>query len=249
MSAASSAPASLWNDLQEVLGAEQLVTAYGMSETSAATTFTRVGGPVEDLEHTVGWPKPGGIAGDPDLAGALAEYKAVDQITGTDLPRGSAGELVARGPIVCRGYFRQAEATVAAMLPDGWLRSGDLGFVREDGALVLTGRAKEVYKCGGELVMPTEVEACLTRRPDIAQAYVVGVPDARMGEVGCAWVVAAEDAKLDTEEVLRYCRAELARYKVPQYVMLTTAAELPLTVSGKVQKFRLAERAVSELAR
>jgi fatty-acyl-CoA synthase len=247
MSAASSAPASLWNDLREVLGAEQLVTAYGMSETSAATTFTRVGGPVEDLEHTVGWPKPGGIAGDPHLGGALAEYKAIDQLTGADLPRGSAGELVARGPIVCQGYFRQPGATAAAVLPGGWLRSGDLGLIREDGALVLTGRAKEVYKCGGELVMPTEVEACLTRRPDIAQAYVVGVPDARMGEVGCAWVIPGEDAKLDTEEVIRYCRAELARYKVPQYVMVTTAAELPLTVSGKVQKFRLAERAVSDL--
>jgi len=158
MSAGSPAPASLWNDLQEVLGAEQLVTAYGMSETSAAATFTRVGGPVEDLERTVGWPKPGGIAGDPDLGGALAEYKAVDQITGADLPRGSAGELVARGPIVCHGYFGQPGATVAAILPGGWLRSGDLGFVREDGALVLTGRDKEVYKCCGELVRPAEVE-------------------------------------------------------------------------------------------
>ncbi len=247
MSAASSAPASLWHDLRDVLGAEQLVTAYGMSETSAATTFTRVGGPVEDLEHTVGWPKPGGIAGDPGLGGALAEYKAVDQITGEDLPAGRAGELVARGPIVCRGYFRQPGATAAATLPDGWLRSGDLGYIRKDGALVLTGRAKEVYKCGGELVMPAEVEAFLTGRPDIVQAYLVGVPDARMGEVGCAWVVPAEDAKLDPEEVISYCRAQLARYKVPQYVMVTSAAELPLTVSGKVQKFRLAERAVTAL--
>ena len=248
MSAASSAPASLWRDLQDVLGAGQLVTAYGMSETSAAATFTRVGGPVEDLEHTVGWPKAGGVAGDPGLGGALAEYKAVDQVTGEDLPRGQAGELAARGPIVCPGYFRQPEATAAATLPDGWLRSGDLGYLREDGALVLTGRAKEVYKCGGELVMPTEVEAVLTGRPDVAQAYVVGVPDARMGEVGCAWVVPAEDAKLDPEEVISFCRAQLARFKVPQYVMVTTAAELPLTVSGKVQKFRLAERAVAALA-
>ena len=247
MSAASSAPASLWHDLQDVLGAQQLVTAYGMSETSAATTFTRVGGPVGDLEHTVGWPKAGGAAGDPGLGGALAEYKAVDQLTGEDLPRGQAGELVARGPIVCRGYFRQPEATAAATLPDGWLRSGDLGYLREDGALVLTGRAKEVYKCGGELVMPAEVEAVLTGRPDIAQAYVVGVPDARMGEVGCAWVVPAPDAKPDPEEVISFCHAQLARFKVPQYVMVTTAAELPLTASGKVQKFRLAERAVTTL--
>ncbi len=247
MSAASSAPASLWHDLQDVLGTGQLVTAYGMSETSAATTFTRVGGPVEDLENTVGWPKPGGVAGDPGLGGALAEYKAVDQVTGEDLPRGQAGELVARGPIVCLGYFRQPEATAAATLPDGWLRSGDLGYLREDGALVLTGRAKEVYKCGGELVMPAEVEAVLTGRPDVAQAYVVGVPDPRMGEVGCAWVVPAQDAKLDPEEVISFCRAQLSRYKAPQYVLVTTAAELPLTASGKVQKFRLAERAVTAL--
>ncbi len=247
MSAASSAPASLWNDLNEVLGVPQLVTAYGMSETSAATTFTRPGGPVEDLEHTVGWPKPAGIAGEEALGGALAEYKAVDQVTGADLPRGREGELVARGPIVSSGYFEQPEATAAAAMPGGWLRSGDLGFVREDGALVLTGRAKDVYKCGGELVMPVEVEACLTRRPDIAQAYVVGVPDARMGEVGCAWVVPAGQAKPDAEEVIGYCRAELARFKVPAYVLFTTADRLPLTVSGKVQKFKLAERAAGEL--
>ena len=90
--------------------------------------------------------------------------------------------------------------------------------------------------------MPTEVEACLTRWPDIAQAYVLGVPDARMGEVGCAWVVAAEDAKPYPDDVISYCRAELARDKVPHYVMVITAAGLPLTVSGTVQKFRLAER-------
>jgi fatty-acyl-CoA synthase len=249
MSAASSAPASLWNDLSEVLGVPQLVTAYGMSETSAATTFTRPGGPVDDLVHTVGWPKPAGIAGEPALDGGLAEYKAVDQVTGADLPRGREGELVARGPIVSSGYFEQPEATAAAIMPGGWLRSGDLGYVREDGALVLTGRAKDVYKCGGELVMPTEVEACLTRHPGIVQAYVVGVPDPRMGEVGCAWIVPAEQAGLDAEEVIGYCRTELARFKVPAYVLFTTADQLPLTVSGKVQKFKLAERAAGELTR
>lgn len=247
MSAAQSAPAGLWHDLEQVLGLRYCVTAYGMTETTAATTFTRLGGPVDDLVHTVGWPKPGGIAGDPALGGRLAEYKTVDPVTGADLPPGGEGELAARGPIICRGYFRQAEATAAVMLPGGWLRSGDLGYVRDDGALVLTGRAKDVYKCGGELVMPTEVEACLTRRPDIAQAYVVGVPDDRMGEVGCAWIVPEEQAKLDTDEVIRYCRSELARFKVPAYVLLTTAGLLPLTASGKVQKFKLAERAMAEL--
>ncbi|MGH3191406.1 MAG: class I adenylate-forming enzyme family protein [Streptosporangiaceae bacterium] len=247
MSAAQSAPASLWNDLQQVLGVEQCVTAYGMTETSAASTFTRPGGPVDDLVGTVGWPKPGGLAGDPQLEGRLVEYKTVDRVTGAELPPGAEGELAARGPIVSPGYFRQPEATAATMLPGGWLRSGDLGYIRGDGALVLTGRAKDMYKCGGELVTPTEVEACLTRHADIVQAYVVGVPDGRMGEVGCAWIVPNEQAKPSDEEVIAYCRAELARFKVPAYVLLITADRLPLTVSGKVQKFKLAERAITEL--
>jgi fatty-acyl-CoA synthase len=133
------------------------------------------------------------------------------------------------------------------MLPGGWLRSGDLGYIWADGALILTGRAKELYKCGGELVMPTEVEDVLTRRPDIVQAYVVAVPDETMGEVGCAWVVPAESARLDPGQVISDCRAKLARFKVPAYVLTITAGELPLTVSGKVQKFRLAERAIADL--
>ncbi|MGH3437576.1 MAG: AMP-binding protein [Sciscionella sp.] len=247
MSAAQSAPARLWDELRELLGLRQLVTAYGMTETSAATTFTAPGGPVAELVNTVGRPKLGGIAGDPALDGRLAEYKTVDPMTCHDLPQGAEGELVARGPIVCRGYFRQAEQTAAAVLPGGWLRSGDLGYVREDGALVLTGRSKELYKCGGEMVMPTEVETLLTSRPDIAQAYVVGVPDTRMGEVGCAWIVPADAAKPDGEEVIGYCRAELARFKVPAHVLVTTATELPLTASGKVQKYKLAELAITEL--
>lgn len=247
MSAAQSAPASLWNDLADLLGAEQIVTAYGMTETSAATTFTRPGGPVEDLVRTVGWPKPGGVAGDPELGGALAQYKTVDRFTGADLPPGAEGELAARGPIVSGGYFGQPEETAAAMLPGGWLRSGDLGYMRDDGALVLTGRAKDIYKCGAELVMPTEVEACLTRHPAITQAYVVGVPDPRMGEVGCAWVVPEPGAAVGADEVISYCRAELARFKVPAYVFFCAAGELPLTVSGKVQKFKLAERAEARL--
>ncbi len=247
MSAASSAPASLWSELGKLLGVEQLVTAYGMTETSAASTFTLPGGPLDDLEQTVGYPKPGGIASDPALDGRVIDYKTVDPVTGADLPRGAEGELAARGPIVTPGYFQQPEATAAAMLPGGWLRSGDLGYLRADGALVLTGRAKDLYKCGGELVMPAEVEEVLNRRADVVQAFVVGVPDARMGEVGCAWVVSASGAELDPEEIMAACRDGLARFKVPAYVFSVSADELPLTASGKVQKFRLAQRAIGQL--
>jgi fatty-acyl-CoA synthase len=248
MSAASAAPASLWGELGK-LGVEQLVTAYGMTETAAASTFTRPGGPVDDLEHTVGYPKPGGIAGDPALGGQVIEYKTVDPVTGADLPPGAEGELAARGPIVTAGYFQQPEATAAATLPGGWLRSGDLGYVRADGALVLTGRAKDLYKCGGELVMPAEVEEFLNRRPDVVQAFVVGIPDAGLGEVGCAWIVPRDGAAPDPAEIIAQCRAELARFKVPAHVLTVSAAELPLTASGKVQKFRLAERAIADLGR
>ena len=247
MSAASAAPASLWSELGKLLGVEQLVTAYGMTETSAASTFTLPGGPLDDLEHTVGYPKPGGIASDPALAGRVVDYKTVDPVTGDDLPPGAEGELAARGPVVTPGYFRQPDATAAAMLPGGWLRSGDLGYVRADGALVLTGRAKDLYKCGGELVMPAEVEEILNRRADVVQAFVVGVPDARMGEVGCAFVVPETGAVLDPAQITAACRAELARFKVPAYVLSVRADELPLTVSGKVQKFRLAQRAIQQL--
>jgi fatty-acyl-CoA synthase len=247
MSAASAAPASLWAELAKLLGVEQLVTAYGMTETAAASTFTLPGGPVDDLEGTVGYPKPGGIAGDPALGGRVIDYKTVDPITGADLPPGAEGELAARGPIVTPGYFRQPELTAAAMLPGGWLRSGDLGYVRADGALVLTGRAKDIYKCGGELVMPAEIEAFLNQRPDIVQAFVVGVPDPRMGEVGCAWIVTENGATVHPEDVIAHCRAELARFKVPAYVFTASPGELPLTASGKVQKFRLAERAIRHL--
>jgi fatty-acyl-CoA synthase len=247
MSAASAAPASLWSELAKLLEVEQLVTAYGMTETSAASTFTRPGGPLDDLEQTVGYPKPGGIASDPALDGRVIAYKTVDPVSGADLPPGAEGELAACGPVITPGYFQQPEATSAAMLPGGWLRSGDLGYVRADGALVLTGRAKDLYKCGGELVMPAEVEAILNRRADVVQAFVVGVPDARMGEVGCAWVVAEHGAELDPEEVMAACRSELARFKVPAYVFMVGADELPLTVSGKVQKFRLAQRAIEQL--
>jgi len=132
-------------------------------------------------------------------------------------------------------------------LPGGWLRSGDLGLVRDDGYLVLTGRSKDLYKCGGELVMPIEVEHRLTRLDEVAQAYVVGVPDARMGEVGCAWVVPADGAAPTKQDLVEHCRRELARFKVPAYVLFTAADRLPLTASGKVQKFKLAERAVAEL--
>jgi fatty-acyl-CoA synthase len=245
MSAAAPAPARLWSELEELLGLEQLVTAYGMTETSAATTFTMPGDPTDNLVDTVGQPKLGGVAGDPELGGRVAAYKTVDPFDGTDLPAGAEGELAVRGPIVTAGYYDRPDETADVMTADGWLRSGDLGTIRPDGYVILTGRSKELYKCGAELVMPNEVEARLTDHPDVAQAYVIGVPDERMGEVGQAFVVAAEGSDPSPDELIEHCRAGLARFKVPVEVTVIEAAELPLTASGKVQKFRLVERVLS----
>jgi fatty-acyl-CoA synthase len=247
MSAAATCPARLWRQLVERLDVTELVTGYGMTETSAATTFTLPGDPVEVMVETVGRPKPAGVAGDPALGGLLAAYATVDPETGAPLPEGAPGELVVSGPIVMRGYRDNPDENARAFDDEGRLRSGDLGRVRPDGYLELTGRSKDLYRCGAESVMPAEVEAVLTERDDVEQAHVVAVPDERMGEVGCAFVVAAPGAQPEPDELIAYCRDQLSRHKVPAHVILVEAGELPLTASGKVQKFVLAERATTLL--
>jgi fatty-acyl-CoA synthase len=245
MSAAAPAPVRLWRAAREELGVREVVTAYGMTETSAATTMTQPDGPLELVANTVGAPKFGGVAGDPELGGLLATYKTIDPITGEDLAPGSEGELVAKGPIITRGYYKKPAETAAALDAEGWLRSGDLGRI-ENRHLMLTGRSKELYKRGGELVAPKEVEEVLSGHPAVAQAYVVGLPDERMGEIGCAWVVPEADPP-EPEELIDYCRANLARFKVPAHVVYISAEDLPVTATGKVQKFRLIERAKAQL--
>jgi fatty-acyl-CoA synthase len=223
----------------------EIVTAYGMTETSAAATYTEPDGPLELVAGTVGRPKFGGVAGDPELGGLLVTYKTVHPMSGADLDDGAEGELTARGPILTHGYYAKPAETEAALDDQGWLRSGDLGRIAADGSVVLTGRSKELYKCGGELVAPKEVEDCLSSHPEVAQAYVVGVPDEQMGEIGCAWVVPSGPAPPDPERLLAHCRERLARFKVPAQVRFLAAAELPTTATGKVQKFRLIERATA----
>jgi fatty-acyl-CoA synthase len=247
MSAAATCPARLWRQLVERLGVTELVTGYGMTETSAATTFTLPGDPIELMVETVGRPKLGGVAGDPALGGLLATYATVDPETGAQLPEGEPGELVVAGPIVMGGYRDDPEENARSFDAGGRLRSGDLGRVRPDGYVELTGRSKDLYRCGAESVMPAEVEAVLTERDEVEQAHVVAVPDERMGEVGCAFIVAAPRTQPDADELVAYCRDQLSRHKVPAHVIVVEAAELPLTPSGKVQKFVLAERATALL--
>jgi len=249
LAGAAPTPVWVWEQLRDLLGIDEVFTGYGMTELTAATTFTAPGDPLEMVATTVGRPKDAGAAGVEAWGWSIAQYATVDPFTGALLPPGAEGELVARGPTATPGYFANADETAKLLLPDGWLRSGDLGRVRADGYIELTGRAKELYKSGGELVAPKEVEAVLVDHPAVAQAYVIGLPDDRWGEIGCAWLVLAPGAVAPSEaEIVEWCRPRLAKFKLPRHVLFLTADELPTTPTGKVQKFRLIELAQKHLA-
>ena len=241
-------PPTIWRDIRELLGAREILTAYGMTETTASTTCTLPEGADEFLLSTNGRLKFAGVAGDPAQGGVLAQYKTVDPVTGDDLPLGVAGELVARGSIVTEGYYKKEEETRAAFTADGWLRTGDVGVVTADGYLTLTGRLKETYRCGGEMVMPREIEELLTEHPLVGQALVVGLPDIKMGEVGCICIVPAGDTRPNPQDLIDLCISRLARFKVPRHVIFLTADEVPLTATGRAQKFKLAELAKERLS-
>lgn len=231
------APIWLWEKIEAEFGVSEIVTGYGMTECGGAMTLTRPEDPLTLTSETVGRPKVAGCAG-VEGTDDLVVYKAVDPVTGADLPAGIEGELVSRGPTTMLAYWNRPDET-AATLRQGWLHSGDLGCVPPDGYLRVTGRSKELYKSGGELVMPKEIEDLLEARDDISQAFAVGLHDERWGEVGCVVVVRAPAAQISEEDIRQHCRDNLARFKVPKRVVFYRALDLPTTPTGKVQKFRL----------
>jgi fatty-acyl-CoA synthase len=247
LSGAAPAPVWLWEKMRSDLGISEITTGYGMTECGGAMTLTLPEDSMETHSSTVGRPKLAGVAGMAGHGDQLCIYKTVDPTSGDDLPAGAEGELASRGPTHMLGFWNKPDETADA-IRDGWVFSGDLGRIDDDGYLQLTGRSKELYKSGGELVMPKEIEELLSRQPGVSQAYAIGVPDDRWGEVGCAYVVPEETAELDAAQLLGVCRDNLARFKVPKHILFTDAASLPTTPTGKVQKFRLVQRAIDELA-
>ncbi|WP_433379640.1 class I adenylate-forming enzyme family protein [Streptosporangium sp. CA-115845] len=243
LSGAAPSPIWLWEQVRTELGVTELVTGYGMTECGGAMTMSLPEDPLERASATVGRPKLAGVAG---LPGDICVYRTVDPVTGEFLPAGAEGELVSTGPTHMLGFWNKPEESALA-LRDGWVYSGDLGIVREDGYLVLTGRSKELYKSGGELVMPKEIEELLTARPGISQAYAVGVPDDRWGETGCVWIVPEPGVRLDADEIIAFCKENLARFKVPKHVLFAEPSELPTTPTGKIQKFRLVQQAKTRI--
>ena len=237
------APIWLWRQIEEEIGVSEIVTGYGMTEAGGAMTLTRPEDPLQLTSETVGKPKMAGAASVPGTD-VLVTYKAVHPETAEDLPPGRVGELASAGPTAMLGYWNRPEET-AATLRDGWLFSGDLGRVRADGYLQVTGRHKELYKSGGELVMPKEIEDLLAEHDEISQVFAVGLLDDRWGEIGCVVVVPVEESTLTEDVVLDICRAKLARFKVPKRVVFYRAEDLPTTPTGKVQKYKLIEQLTS----
>lgn len=241
------APIWLWERISAEFNVNEIVTGYGMTECGGAMTLTRPEDSLSLTSDTVGRPK---LAGSASVSGtdALVVYRAVDPESGRAMPSGEAGELVSCGPTAMVGYWHRPEDT-ATTLRDGWLFSGDLGRVREDGYLQVTGRRKELYKSGGELVMPREIEDLLAAHAQISQVFAVGLPDDHWGEIGCLVVVPAPlgpgEAALTEADIVELCRAGLARFKVPKRVVFYRPQDLPTTPTGEVQKYRLVQQLVS----
>ncbi len=212
------------------MGAEEVSICYGMTETSPVSTQTRTDDSLDRRVSTVGRVHPN------------LEVKVVDPLTGEVVPRGVAGELCTRGYSVMIGYWEEPEKTAEAVDGEGWMHTGDLAIMDDDGYLAITGRIKDMVIRGGENIYPREIEEFLLTHPDVLDVQVVGVPDDRYGEELMAWVRLTDGAApLTAEAVREFCTGRLAHYKVPRYVEVVE--EFPMTVTGKVRKVQLREDA------
>jgi fatty-acyl-CoA synthase len=209
------------------LGANRICSIYGLTETYGNCHVTDADDPLELRLRSCGRPLPG------------VSQRIVDPETGLEMSAGQVGEIRVKG-YVTKGYYKDAEQTERAFDEDGYFRTGDLGYVDDNGNLFYRGRIKELIKTGGINVSPAEVEAVIMAHPDVAYAVVTGVPHPTRDEVLGALVVPKHEGGLTEEVVKAYCRTQLAVYKVPAYVVFCSERDLPLTTTGKIQKNLLA---------
>jgi fatty-acyl-CoA synthase len=231
--AGSPCPIEVMKKVVDRMHMSEVAICYGMTETSPVSTQTRVDDPLERRVGTVG------------RVGPHVEVKVVEPDTGLVVERGQPGELCTRGYSVMLGYWEDPERTAEAVDRAGWMHTGDLATMDDEGYLNIVGRSKDMVIRGGENVYPREVEEFLYTHEAISDVQVIGVPDEKYGEELCAWVIARPGADLDEEAVREYCRGRLAHFKVPRYVIF--ADEFPMTVTGKVQKFKMRETSVERL--
>jgi acyl-CoA synthetase (AMP-forming)/AMP-acid ligase II len=214
-----------------VLGLQLVVTAYGLTETTGVCTMTRPGDPIDVVAETSGRPIEG------------VDVRIINE-SGEAVPAGSRGEIAVRGIGLMRGYLDDPEATDASMR-DGWLATGDVGWIGEDGNLRIVDRLKDMVVVGGFNVYPAEVERVLLEHDAVSQAAVIGLPDVRMGEVPGAFVVPVQGAAIDVDSLVVYLGERLAKFKVPRTVWLVDG--LPMNAAGKVAKAELRSDAASRL--
>ncbi len=247
LSSGARAPTTIWQQILDHLHPMEVTTGYGMTEVTASSTVTRPTDGIERWLHSNGRLRDVGPAGEPALGQRLVVYRVIDPESGLEMPRGQIGELQAKGPGVTQGYYNKSAETDAAFTSDGWLHTGDLGSIDEDDYISLVGRLKESYRCGGEQVMPTEVEDLLLTHPSVLQAHVVAVADERMGEVGVAFVVLTEKSDCQTSELHALCAERLARFKIPKHFLFVGSSDIPVTPSGRARKFLLSQLASESL--
>jgi fatty-acyl-CoA synthase len=228
--AGSPCPVKTMEECVERMNMKEVTIVYGLTESSPGMTQTRYDEPsLEKKCSTVGKALPG------------VEVAVIDPETGEHLGPGKPGEICCRGYNVMKGYYNMPEETAKAIDKDGWLHSGDIGVMDEDGYFAITGRLKDMIIRGGENIYPKEVEDFIHRIEGISDAQVVGVPSKKYGEQPGAFIILKPGVTMTAEDVQDYCRGKIAWYKIPKYIAFVN--EYPLTASGKVMKYKLREMA------
>ncbi|MFB6497128.1 AMP-binding protein [Bacillus haynesii] len=228
--AGSNCPIEVMKKVIDNMGMSEITIAYGQTEASPVITQTRANDSLKRRVETVGRALPN------------VEVKITEPGTNQEVARGVQGELCTRGYHVMKGYYKNPEATAAVIDEDGFLHTGDLAVMDEEGYCRITGRLKDMIIRGGENVYPREIEEFLYKHPNILDVQIVGVPDETFGEEVSAWIKLKSGASMTADELKAYCKGKIARYKIPRYIAFVE--EFPMTASGKVQKFKLREQAL-----
>ncbi|MEC2137524.1 AMP-binding protein [Bacillus sp. FSL K6-1560] len=223
--AGSPCPSEVMKAVIERMGMKDITIAYGQTEASPVITQTRANDSFIRRVETTGRALP------------HTEVKIVEPGTCQEVQRGMQGELCTRGYHVMKGYYKDKDATRKAINHDGWLFTGDLAVMDEDGYCRITGRLKDMLIRGGENIYPREIEEFLYRHPAVLDVQVVGVPDAKFGEEAAAWIKLKDGKSVSPDELKAYCKGKIARHKIPRYVIFTD--DYPMTASGKIQKYKL----------
>ena len=226
-------PVEVMNRVLNRMHMSEVLIAYGQTETSPVNHMTSADDSIDKRVGTVGRPAP------------HCEIKIVDP-EGAVVPVGEKGEICCRGYSVMQGYWDDPERTAETIDSDGWLHSGDIGIMDEEGYTQVTGRIKDMIIRGGENVYPREVEEFLYGHPEIQEVQVFGIPDQRFGEQVCAWIKLREGASLTVEDIKAYCRDQITHFKIPHYIRFVD--DFPMTVTGKMQKFLMREQMIEELS-